>query len=109
MKGKACNFLTEIKHCQVHVQCTYEINVRLKYTLLPAYITDWWQKFTSGSLDHTGGRPIFIFRLIYIFKDHNAYLENKVLQLYKPNNYYFWDDFDSFLCKCFSSHFWEIR
>jgi hypothetical protein len=37
------------------------------------------------------------------------YLENKVLQLYIPHNYYFLNDFYSFFCKFFSSHFWEIR
>jgi hypothetical protein len=29
-----------------------EINVHLKYTLLTVYITDWWQKSKSASLDH---------------------------------------------------------
>jgi hypothetical protein len=37
---------------------TYEIDVRLKYTLLIAFVADWWQKCKSVSLDHNGGRSI---------------------------------------------------
>jgi hypothetical protein len=36
-------------------------------------------------------------------------MENNMLHLYIPHNYYFRDDFYSFFCKFFSSQFWEIR
>jgi hypothetical protein len=39
----------------------WNYNVRFKYTLLTAYISDWWQKFTSFSLNHIGGCPILLY------------------------------------------------
>jgi hypothetical protein len=38
---------------------------------LSVYTIDWWQKSKSASFDHNDGRPISIWRQIYIFKDHN--------------------------------------
>jgi hypothetical protein len=51
-------FLSQSDWSILHESIINEINVRLKYTLLTAYLADWWQKSKSVSLDHNGDRPI---------------------------------------------------